>query len=100
MPQQIEQRSSGLYGVVGHMGFDNAGALEIEGFELIEQVPERLVLDFSQLEHASSVGAAILLSWQRHALKQGKGIEYHNLTEQFRRVLEISDLMEILPIYS
>ncbi len=100
MPQQIEQRSSDLYGVIGHMGFDNAGALESEGFALIEHVSERLVLDFSQLEHASSVGAVILLSWQRHALKRGKGIEFHNLTDQFRRVLEISDLMDILPIYS
>lgn len=100
MAQQIEQRSPDLYGVIGKMGFENASALEKEGFELIDGVSDRLVLDFSKLDHASSVGAAILLSWLRYALRQGKGIEYHNLTEQFRNVIEISDLMEILPVYS
>lgn len=96
--QQIEQRTPELYGVIGTMDFENAATLEKEGFEVLDEVKGRLILDFSSVERVNSAGAVILLSWLRYALKTGKGIEFQRLPEQFLKVLEVSDLMEILPI--
>lgn len=97
--QQIERRGTDLYGVIGTIDFENAATLEQEGFAVIDGVADRLLLDFSSLERVNSAGAVVLLSWLRHALKTGKGIEFQHLPEQFLKVLELSDLTEILPIY-
>lgn len=96
--QQIERRSTDLYGVIGHMDFENAATLEKEGFEVIDEVKESLILDLSSVERVNSAGAVILLSWLRYTLKTGKTIEYQGLSAQFLKVLEVSDLMDILPV--
>lgn len=94
--QQVEKRKEGLYGIIGTLGFDCVVLVEKEGLQAIDESPESVIFDFSQVECCSSATLALLLSWFRHAKKQGKPLLFESLPEKVCLMLDRAGLKQTL----
>lgn len=69
--------------------------LSIEGRRLIAASGKQWRIDLTGVHHSSSVGIALLLDWLRYAKSNNIEIEFENVPEKMRQVIEFSGLTEI-----
>ena len=50
------------------------------------------------MEHSSSVGLSLLLSYTRDARKAGKTLQISGLPKDMQEIAKVGELLEILPL--
>ena len=100
MTQHLVKKQPDLYQVVGDLTFDTVAGYEKEGFVVMDSVGKSLTIDFSGVTKVSSAALALLLSWMRHARKEGIDLKFGGFSERFQAILNISDLADVIPLSS
>lgn len=72
--------------------------LLLQGRSLIAKAGSRWQVDLSKVNHSSSVGIALLLDWQRYGLDKNVTIEFINIPQKMRDVIEFSGLNGIFKL--
>jgi anti-sigma B factor antagonist len=78
---------------------DMAGAPCLRAF--VDQLPGpigRLVLDLRDLSFLDSTGIGVLLKLERKVREGGGSVEVHGARRSVRRVLEITNLNQLMPL--
>ena len=78
------------------VGLEDAEALKVAGFALIDAQGGQITVDFDALVQASSVTVALMMAWYRRATLQQKTIEFVNLSQELRNIIEFSGLSQVL----
>ncbi len=94
--EQFIQKQPNLCEVQGDITFDSVIKIEVEGLSIIPLSKSPLVINFSQVQHVSSVAVALLLSWMRCAERQGIQLQFTGLSERFKAILAVSDVLELI----
>lgn len=66
-----------------------------EGRRLIAASGKQWQVDLGEVNHSSSVGIALLLDWLRYAKRKNVEIEFLNVPQKMRQVMEFSGLKDI-----
>lgn len=84
-----------------HVDFKNFAAVRAsgEGF-LAEESDETAVVDLSSLESCNSIVVALLMAWFRFAHARGREVVYAGAPQDLLSIIEISGLIEVLPLSS
>lgn len=77
----------------------------LAGKELLEQ-GRRLIakssgewqVDLADVNHSSSVGIALLMDWLRYGKRKNKAVEFQNVPQKMRDVIEFSGLAEVFKL--
>ncbi len=94
MSAQLQQLEAGKWQLRGEVTFVNAAVV---ASITTWQQETRLTLDLAEAAGGSAL-LLVLLAWWRAAQKAEIALEFINLTPATRRLLELSDLEEILPL--
>ena len=93
----MDVRITDDFEVVGHeIDLANAEAVKAAGEELMRSQDGPFHVDLSELERATSVTVAVMLSWYRFATMQKKSILFMNLSEDLHNIIEFSGLTRVL----
>ncbi|NIP13612.1 MAG: STAS domain-containing protein [Pseudomonadales bacterium] len=81
--------------------FGNFASVRSAGEQyLAESVGERAVVDLTGLESCNSIAVALLMAWFRFAHARGQEVVYAGAPQDLLSIIEISGLMEVLPLSS
>lgn len=69
--------------------------LSAQGRRLIAASGKQWQVDLTEVHHSSSVGIALLLDWLRYAKRKNIEIEFVNVPQKMRQVIEFSGLTAI-----
>lgn len=69
-----------------------------QGRRLIAKSGSQWQVDLAEVNHSSSVGIALLLDWQRYGLGKNVTVEFINLPEKMKDVIEFSGLTEVFKL--
>ncbi|EMV9185907.1 anti-sigma factor antagonist [Escherichia coli] len=95
----ISERSEGELALVGVLDYSTGPALREKGARLISSSKATaLRVDCSGVEHSSSVGLSLLLSYTRDARKAGKTLQIAGLPKDMQEIAKVGELLEILPL--
>ncbi|MDF3865027.1 STAS domain-containing protein [Pseudomonas denitrificans (nom. rej.)] len=95
----ITERSEGELSLAGVLDYSTGPALRQQGSRLIASSKAgALHLDCSAVEHSSSVGLSLLLSYTRDARKAGKTLQISGLPKDMQEIAKVGELLEILPL--
>lgn len=89
-PQQAE--------LSGRLDRLTAKELLQQGRRLIAKSGSQWQVDLAAVNHSSSVGIALLLDWQRYGLGKKVTIEFVNVPQKMRDVIEFSGLKEVFKL--
>lgn len=87
-------RGEGCWRVEGAVKVDSAATLMAEG-ETIWEEPE-IRIDLSGVLEADSAVIALLLSWRRRALREGRKIGFLNASDSVRSLANLYDVEDVL----
>lgn len=96
MGSQIELVDNNRLQVAGNLSVNTVGQLQAEGFAALKKVPDGLVVDLVGAEVVGSATLALLISWQREALKLGKSFRIENAPSHLLEMASVSGVREIL----
>ena len=63
-----------------------------DGRQLIAQAGSQWTVDLAGVNHSSSVGIALLVDWQRYSQHKQVAIEFVNIPQKMKDVIEFSGL--------
>lgn len=66
-----------------------------QGRRLIAASGKQWQVDLAEVNHSSSVGIALLLDWLRYAKRKNVKIEFLNVPQKMRQVMEFSGLKDV-----
>lgn len=66
-----------------------------EGRRLMAASDKQWQVDLTDVHHSSSVGIALLLDWLRYAKHKNIEIEFLNVPQKMRQVIEFSGLTDV-----
>jgi anti-anti-sigma regulatory factor len=79
--------------------FENFASVRAAGEQfLAERADENAVVDLSALESCNSIAVALLMAWFRFAHARGQEVVYAGAPQDLLGIVEISGLMEVLPL--
>jgi phospholipid transport system transporter-binding protein len=86
----------------GALSFESLPAVLVESaqFTARTDLPDRLIIDFSEITDIDSSAVALLLEWRRIALARGKALEFVNLPPNLlalARLYGVADLIQPQP---
>ena len=96
--QQIEQRKTDHYGVVGDLTFETVVTIEKEGFAVIDEGGKNITLDLSHVQLCSSAAVALLLSWLRYAKKRQKVLLFSGVPASLMAMIQSAELESIISV--
>ena len=82
--------------LTGRLDTTTAPQLEVEVKQNLEGI-EKLILDFTALEHLSSAGLRVLLAAQKVMNKQGEMV-IKNVNDTINEIFEVTGFIDILTI--
>ncbi|MCB1691935.1 MAG: STAS domain-containing protein [Pseudomonadales bacterium] len=85
--------------VSGLLSVDTVARYRDEGVDLMDDVPT-VAFDLSACEVKGSAAIALLISWQRAAIRLGKDIEFRNAPENLLAIAEACGVDHIIPFAS
>ncbi len=99
MAQQatITAQDGGLYLIHGEMSFSSVNQLLIDSQACFKS-SSMVVFDLAGVQQADSAGVALLVEWFKLAKQQQKPLQFLNIPLQMRAIVEVSDLIQHLPI--
>jgi anti-sigma B factor antagonist len=95
----ITENGTTIITLVRRFDADSAPAVESELKKVIEQVPKKVIFDFSATEFVASAGLRVLLSTSRPVLKAGGKVALVSLSPQVRKVFEIAGFTKIFTVF-
>lgn len=95
---QASDADPAVFQLSGQLTYDNAHASVAAGETLLKDHPQRLVLDFSDVDRVDTAGIAVILSWTRYAQKNKQSLVVQGLPEQALALIQNSGLSNLLPI--
>ena len=78
------------------LDFDAAEQIRAQGDALIDASDGPITVDCGGLVRSSSVTVAVMLAWYRRAHRDTKAIEFVNLSDDLRNIIEFSGLSSLL----
>lgn len=88
----LTARDGGM-NVIGHLDFANVAGLVDPGKEFIRKSSElAIVVDLSGVILCNSAGIALMTEWLRYAKRLDKNLQFVNIPEQMRAIIELSGL--------
>jgi len=96
--QQIEQRKTDHYGVVGDLTFESVVTIEKEGFAVINEGGDKITLDLSHVQVCSSAAVALLLSWLRYAKKRQTSLVFSGVPASLMAMIQSAELESIITV--
>lgn len=73
-------------------------ALLEQGRRLIAKSGNEWQVDLAEVSHSSSVGIALLLDWLRYGQRKKVSIEFLNVPQKMRHVIEFSGLSDVFKL--
>jgi phospholipid transport system transporter-binding protein len=73
-------------------------ALLEQGRRLIAKSGNNWQVDLAEVTHSSSVGIALLLDWLRYGQRKKVSIEFLNVPQKMRDVIEFSGLSDVFKL--
>ena len=73
-------------------------ALLEQGRRLIAKSGNEWQVDLAEVSHSSSVGIALLLDWLRYGQRKKVSIEFLNVPQKMRDVIEFSGLSDVFKL--
>ncbi len=95
---KLQKNSNNHYDLIGRLDADSILNLLDQAKSFNPPQNESVVINLNAVTHSSSAGIALLLSWQRQAIKSQFEIQFINMPEKMRAIAEICGLTAILPI--
>lgn len=74
---------------------ENAGSMLAAGLQAIEGGQH--VIDFSGLTAVDSAAVAVLLSWQRAAMRKSIALSFINLPDMLQNLADLYGVVDLLP---
>ena len=95
----LTERGEGELALAGVLDYSTGPALRQQGARLIAASKAgALHLDCSAVEHSSSVGLSLLLSFTRDARRFGKTLQISGMPKDMQEIAKVGELLEILPL--
>ena len=88
-----------IIGLRGRLDASSSPGVEQRLQNLIDQGERRLVLDFSELSHISSIGLRVLISTAKSLQKTKGSLALAALNDHIREIFEIAGFTSIFSIY-
>jgi len=85
--------------VSGDVDFNSASDLKKEIVTAISQGHTQIALNLAQVPFLDSTGLAVLVSGAKRAKENGGNLVLLRPNEQIRRILNITDLIKVLPVH-
>lgn len=84
-----------------HVDFESFAAIRAAGEQfLTDKADDAAIIDLSGLESCNSIAVALLIAWFRFAHARGREVVYAGAPQDLLSIIEISGLMEVLPLSS
>lgn len=95
----VTERADGELSLAGVLDYSTGPTLREQGGRLIAASKAgALRLDCSAVEHSSSVGLSLLLSFTRDARKAGKSLVISGMPKDMQEIAKVGGLLDILPL--
>lgn len=94
----INLSSDGRVCLVGELSFETVPGLSSAIHRLLNDNGDSLNVDLEGIHRTDSAGVALLIEWQRQALKQNRSIHIHNIPQQMLAIARLSGMEEILSL--
>ena len=92
----ITEINPGKIEVRGLLSVDTVAELQKPGFAMLDRSAETAVFDFTDVVITGSAVIALLISWQRYALKAELKISFIAVPDNLLAIAEASGLRDIL----
>lgn len=83
--------------VIGLLSVDTVADYQEEGYQAMASMGDEVVFDLSEAEVVGSAAIALLISWQRRAIKLGKDLSVVNAPRHLLEMADVSGVLDILP---
>jgi anti-anti-sigma factor len=83
--------------VTGCLSVDSVARYQREGVELIDSMPDAIVIDLGEADVQGSAAIALLIAWQRHITQRDKRVSMINASATLREIARACGVDEILP---
>jgi phospholipid transport system transporter-binding protein len=94
-PAEIRAVGEGSYGVAGPMTFHSVTGLWRESQRLFD-TKGGIKVDLDEVTHTDSAGLALLIEWQRNAIRDGYRVEFLHLPAQMIQLASVTNLDSLL----
>lgn len=94
---RLEKTTEGNFRLSGRLNFRTVPAVWRVGLEIFTQAP-KIEIDLEGIQRSDSAGLALLIEWQRQAIKDNKSVRYLNMPKQMLAIAKASSLDEFLPL--
>lgn len=85
--------------VRGNLNVETVAGYRDDGVVLMKDL-DKVVIDLSACEVTGSAGIALLIAWQREAVRAEKEITYRNASEKLLAIADACGVSEIVPFAS
>lgn len=97
MTARLETTGEGSFRLSGELSFKSVPAIWRRGLEAFISAP-KIEIDLQGIKRSDSAGLALLIEWQRLAMKANKSVSYLNMPAQMLAIARASSLDQILPL--
>jgi phospholipid transport system transporter-binding protein len=87
-----------VFTIQGALSFETLPGVLVESdkYAARTDLPERLIIDFSQVTGVDSSAVALLLEWRRRAQQRGKTLTYVNLPANLLALARLYGVAELI----
>lgn len=97
----LREQNAAVLKLSGWVNFNNATAIYRQGNELTDQTVssgiKMLIVDVAEVKTSQSVLLSLLLRWRVKLNKASCSVKINGLSEQMRRVSEVTGIAPLLP---
>jgi phospholipid transport system transporter-binding protein len=92
------EESGEVFTVEGALSFETLPGVLVESdkYAARNDLPERLIIDFSKVSGVDSSAVALLLEWRRRAQQRGKTLTYVNLPANLLALARLYGVAELI----
>lgn len=83
--------------VIGLLSVDTVADYQEDGYKALASLGDEVAFDLSEAEVVGSAAIALLISWQRRAIRLGKDFRVVNAPRHLLEMAEVSGVLDILP---
>lgn len=82
--------------LIGPVSFENFSQMRDQAEALVDTGTSPLRIDLGQVTQVSSLTVGLMVACYRRAAKQGKAIQFENVSESLHKIIRVSGLQAVL----
>lgn len=94
---KLEKTAENCYALIGELNYQSVADLLKQSLVAFKE-SDSTVVDLAEVSHSDSAGVALLMEWQRLAMKKQQSIRFNNMPTQMRVIAQLSGVDKILAI--